>query len=130
MTFVGTGLSFGTQITSAILQKIGCTYAISNSETSSKLLKSAGTARDISQADVEPKQTFEVRNRIVFHFRNTDDISVEFSQKFLNQPYLKGNWNSEPVHLRNDIVEEVQAAVKESGAKQLNKDAPKSCDIF
>ena len=130
VTFVGTGLSFGTQITAAILQKIGCTYSISDSETSSKLLKLVGAARDISQANVDPKQKFEVRNRIVFHFQNTDDISVEFSQKFLNQSYLKGNWNSEPVHLRNDLVEEVHAAVKESGAEQLNKDAPKSCGIF
>ncbi|MEV4782604.1 hypothetical protein [Burkholderia sp. LMU1-1-1.1] len=130
VTFVGTGLSFGTQITAAILQKIGCTYAIRDSETSSKLLKLVSAARDISQADVDSRQKFEVRNKIVFHFKDTNDISVEFSQKFLNQSYLKGNWNSTPVHLRNDLVEEVHATVKESAAQQLNKDAPKSCGIF
>lgn len=130
VTFVGTGLSFGTQITAAILQKIGCTYAISDPETSAKLLRLVSAASDISQADVDSGQKFEVRNKIVFHFKDSNDISVEFSQKFLNQSYLKGNWNSTPVHLRNDLVEQVHSTVKESAAPQLNKDAPKSCGIF
>ncbi|MYN16396.1 hypothetical protein GTP81_06485 [Rugamonas sp. FT107W] len=128
VSFIANGVSFGTHISDAILQKIGCKYTFRDPEIASKLLKLAGEARDMPQDAIDPKQTFEVRNKIVFHFQGADDLSVKFGQKYINQSYLDGSWNAEPVHLKNDLIEKVRETIRNAGGEQANKNASGSCE--
>jgi hypothetical protein len=128
--FIPKNLAYITHIDDAILQKIGCKYAITESATASQLLTLLSAARSAPPDASAAQPRFEVRNKIVFHFQDRNDISVEFSQKFLNQSYLQANWNAEPILLRNEVVEEVRAMVNRGGFVQLNKNASASCDAL
>lgn len=126
--FVANGVAFGTRIDDAILEKIGCAYTFRDTETFSKLLKLAEAARDVPQDANDPRPNFEVRNKLLFHFQEDPDISVRFGQKYLNQSYLDGSWNSVPMHLQNDLVEQVRATIRKAGGTQANKNASGSCE--
>lgn len=128
IVFVPDGLAFGTHINDAVLRKIGCTYLVQDPVISSTLLKLAVWARDLPQDSVNPKQKFETRNKLVFHFQNKDDLSVTFSQKYSNQTYLEATWNSAPIHLNIDLTEKIRAIVRGTRVEQSNKNAPASCD--
>jgi hypothetical protein len=128
--FVPRYLTYITHIDDAILQKIGCKYRIIDSATANQLLTLLNAARDVPQDSLNPKQQFEVRNKIVFHFQDKKDLSVEFSQKFLNQSYLNANWNAQPILLRTEAVDDVRGLINRGGFVQINKNASGSCDVL
>lgn len=125
--FVADGVSFGTRIDDIILEKIGCTYKFGDTGTASKLLKLMEAARDVPQDASDLKTKFEVRYKFLFHFQSGASISIRFGQKYLNQSYLDGSWNSVPIHLRTGLAEQVRATIRNAGGAQTNQNASGSC---
>lgn len=128
--FIPKYLSFGTHIDNATLQKIGCKYSIPDAVTASRLLKLLGDARGMPGTPLEYERRFEVRNKVVFHFRDKKDMSVEFSQEFTNQPYVTANWDNQIIQLQKDVVKESRRIVMEGGFEQINKKASAPCDAL
>lgn len=127
--FIPNYFSFGTHIDEAILQKVGCKYSIPDAVTASRLMKLLGDARGMPGTPLEYERRFEVRNKIVFHFRDKD-MSVEFSQEFTNQPYVTANWDNQVMRLKMDVVNESHRIVREGGFEQINKKATAPCDAL
>ncbi|WP_156369497.1 hypothetical protein [Duganella sp. Leaf126] len=128
--FIPARLLFGTHINDAILQKIGCKYFIDGPDKSFQLLKILLTARDLPQDQLISRKKFEVRNKIIFHFKNSEDVSVEFGQKFLNQPYVNATWNTQPILLRDEVVAEIREVIKGGKFAQINEHASSPCDLL
>lgn len=128
--FIPNYFSFGTHIDEAILQKVGCKYSIPDAVTASRLLKLLSNARGMPGTPLEYEKRFEVRNKIVFHFRDKKDMAVEFSQEATNQPYVTANWDNQVMRLQKDVVNESHGIVREGGFEQINKKATAPCNAL
>ena len=80
------------------------------------------------QDAVDPKQSFEVRNKVVLHFAHGPDVALAFSQAFSDVPYLVGTWDGAPIHLRTGLVKQVHELVRDARLLQVNAKASEYCE--